>query len=195
LSRFALELCAQLQKKFPLATYELNASSEDRAIERIQTGQAHLAFTAGEVPSGLYARTLAESFFYTYVGAGHALYSLAKKKKEVPIEEVLKFPFVSPHRSFLGAVGRKQSNDGWRDDKFPRLVRFKATSLKLVETLVVRGEALAYLPDYFAQTLAVEALKISGCPYSCSQKIKLVARNPEEVSWIRWIYGAAALAR
>ena len=63
-----------------------------------------------------------------------------------------------------------------------------ASSLKIIEQLVVTGRALAYLPDYFADGLDVRALKMTGCPYSCTQKLRLVARNPQETSWLNRMF-------
>jgi hypothetical protein len=81
-------------------------------------------------------------------------------------------------------VGLKQSLDGWRDDQFPRRVEYLTSSLKLLEEFVTQGRALAYLPDYYANRIGAEALKISGCPYTCIQKIRILAKNPKDRSWL-----------
>jgi hypothetical protein len=101
---------------------------------------------------------------------------------------VLEYPFVSPTSPLLGKVGSKQSLDGWRDDQFPRKIEFRTSSLKTLEEFVTNGEAIAYLPGYFCENSSLQVLKISGCPYSCRQKVKIVARNPKEVSWLNRIF-------
>lgn len=97
--------------------------------------------------------------------------------------------FVSPNKSLLGEVGNKQSVDGWRDDKFERIINFKSSSLKLIEELVSQGKALAYLPDYLAEPYINSkqwvVLKVTGCPYSCQQKVKLITKSPIDAGWIR----------
>ena len=78
--------------------------------------------------------------------------------------------------------------DGWRDDKFPRKVPYFATSLQLLIEITERGMALAYLPDSIADKLRADVLLVEGCPYSCKQKIKLVAQNPKDVSWMARLF-------
>ena len=163
---------------------------EEMALEQVRKGEAHLALVTGEVSSGknLSVKVLEQADFHTYIGRGHPLYADAQQKKIIPVGTVLQHDFVSPHGGLLGKVGAKQSLDGWRDDQFPRKITFTAASLKILENIVVKGKAIAYLPDYFCEDLDLAVLKISGCPYFCRQKIKLVARNPKEVSWINQIF-------
>ncbi len=81
-----------------------------------------------------------------------------------------------------------QVPDGWRDDIFPRRIGFVTSSLKLIEDLVSAGMAIAYLPDYLVAKIQALPLKISGCPYTCRQDIKLVAKNPRDVGWLTELF-------
>jgi len=175
-----------LKKKFKKCSFEYHAVSDEDAVGQVSRGEVHLAIVTTDIPAqlGLSSKILSEPQFQTVVGAGHPLHSLAKARKIVPIERVLEHPFVSPNHPLLGKVGNKQSLDGWRDDQFPRNVEYLTSSLKLLEELVTNGQALAYLPDYFVKRMNVEVLKVSGCPYSCSQKIRVVAKNPKDRSWL-----------
>ena len=65
---------------------------------------------------------------------------------------------------------------------------FLTTSLKLLETIVESGQALAYLPDYYADRLDVLPIRVTGCPYTCLQKIKLVARRPKQTGWLNQLF-------
>jgi DNA-binding transcriptional LysR family regulator len=190
LSKMGTGLGIKIKKRFPTARFEFRACSEDRALEQVDRGEAHLAIITGELGtySELSANLLEEAKFQTYVGEGHPLYLKAKAKKTVPVEEVLKYPFVSPDNPLLGKVGARQSLDGWRDDQFPRKVEFLTSSLKILEELVISGAAIAYLPSYFCEKLPVEILKVSGCPYTCLQKIKLIAKNPKNTRWLHQIF-------
>ncbi len=190
LSKMGVETCVMLKKKLPLSVFEFHATDEARALEQVERGEAQLALVTCDVPpkNGLVARPVGEAKFHTYVGAGHPLYAQATARKIVRVEEVLKHAFVSPSNPLLGKVGLRQSLDGWRDDRFPRKVEYLASSLKIIEELVVSGRAVGYLPDYFGARLAVELLKISGCPYTCLQKVKLVARNPKDVGWLSRLF-------
>lgn len=184
LAKFGLQMATDIKKIFPRSTYEYHALNEEKAMEEVERGDAHLALITRVPSPQLSSKVIGEANFRTYVGHHHPLYHLAQTKKAARVEEVLQHEFASPGHPLLGTVGPKQSLDGWRDDRFPRKVGYLASSLKLLEELAISGKALVYLPDYFADSLKILPLKISGCPYSCSQKIKLVARRPQESSWL-----------
>lgn len=190
LSKMGLSLTSTIQKKLPLARFEYVATDDETALEQVARGEAHLAIVTSDLPANreLTAKPLGEAKFQTFVGKNHPLYAAAKAKKSVPVEEVLKHSFVSPSNPLLGKVGLKQSLDGWRDDQFPRKVDFLTSSLKTLEEFVLNGQAIAYLPDYFCKQSDLEVLKVTGCPYSCAQKIKLVAKNPKDVGWLNQIF-------
>ncbi len=186
LVKMGMGLSRELRERYPNATFEYHACDEERALDEVAAGEAHLALVTGDAPADLTAKAIADTTFVTVVGRGHPLY--ARAKKPVAIEDVLKYPFVSPSRPILGKVGLKQSLDGWRDDQFTRHVPYLTTSLKLLETFVVSGQALAYLPDYYAEQLDVAVLDVTGCPYSCVQKIRLVARKPKSIGWLNQLF-------
>lgn len=190
LAKMGISLGTTIKQKFPLARFDFHAVNEEGALEMIERGEAHIAITSGEVPSksGISSKILMEAKFQTYVGKKHPLYTTAKSGKTLHVDDVLKHAFVSPDNPLLGKVGARQSLDGWRDDQFPRKVEYFTSSLKIVEELVTSGVAIGYLPSYFCEALPVEALKISGCPYTCIQKIKIVAYNPKDTSWLNQIF-------
>jgi DNA-binding transcriptional LysR family regulator len=177
-----------IRQRHPGARFEFQALTEAEAAARVLQGDAHLALTTGDTPDGLTAKSICEAKFKTYAGKGHPLFAAAKAGRMVDVAEVLKHAFASPDHALLGKVGAKQSLDGWRDDQFPRNLEYLTSSLKILEELVVGGSALAYLPEYYGDDLPVETLKISGCPYSCVQKIKLLARRPKETGWLNLIF-------
>ncbi len=191
LSKMGISLSESIKKRFSKSVFEYHATSDELALEQVARGSAHLALITSDIPashSELSVKLMGEAKFQTFVGKGHPLYSPAKARKSVSVEEVLKFPFVSPSNPLLGKVGNKQSLDGWRDDQFPRRVEYLTSSLKILEEFVTSGKAIAYLPDYFCENLNLEVLKVNGCPYSCTQKVKLVARNPRELGWLNQIF-------
>lgn len=185
LTHFAMGFCKTLKKKFPLSRFEFIATDDKSALALVESGVAHLAIVTDISSKELVSKSIGETEFKTYVGKSHPL---AGRRGAVDVNEVLEHSFVGPNHSFLGKVGPHQSLDGWRDDQFPRKIEFLTSSLKLLEEIVVSGEAIAYLPEYFGVKLNLEILKVSGCPYSCKQKIKIVARNPKDFSWMSWIF-------
>jgi DNA-binding transcriptional LysR family regulator len=179
-----------IKKKHPLCEFEFLIESDEAALERLSRGEAHLAIVTSDVSSKseFRSKVIGETKFQTYVGKGHPLYRFAKNGAIVPVNEVLEYPFVVPTHSILGKTGNKQSLDGWRDDEFPRKIEYHASSLKILEELVISGNAVAYLPEYFGKDLMIEALQISDCPYMCQQKIKLVSRKSKDVRWINELF-------
>lgn len=188
LSHFGVSVSQKVREKYPKATFEFISCDDQKAIEQIQKGEVHLAIVSSAVPPDLNSTLLGQASFKICVGLDHEFYSQTSRGKVIPVEDVLQKSFVSPSNPVLGAVGHKQSLDGWRDDKFPRQVDYLASSLKLLEQIVSQGLAIAYLPDYLIKPLNLKILEISGCPYSCTQKIKLVTRNPNEISWIKQVF-------
>ncbi len=190
LSKMGVALSASIQEKFAQAIFEFHPTADELALEQVIRGDAHLAIVTSEVPKQkeLASKLLGESKFQTFVGKGHPLYARAKSKKPIHVSELLQYSFVSPSSPLLGKVGLKQSLDGWRDDQFQRKVGYLTSSLKMLEEYVVSGRAVAYLPDYFCENLSLEVITVEGCPYSCSQKVRVVARNPKETGWLNQIF-------
>lgn len=187
LGHWGVDFCQSIKEQFPLAQFEFQATDDKTALERVERGEAHLAIVTSDISSSseLSSKSLGETMFKTYVGKGHPLYKI---KKSIHVNDLLKHSFVSPSHPLLGKVGVKQSLDGWRDDEFPRRVEYLTSSLKILEEIVVSGRGIAYLPEYFGASLNLQIIKVLGCPYSCSQKIKLVARNPKDLGWLNRIF-------
>jgi DNA-binding transcriptional LysR family regulator len=188
LTRVAPDLIRKLRTEPGRASFEIEPAAEDDTLRRLLQGDAHLGLITSEAPAGLTARVLFKTAFVTCVGKGHPLYRAAKAGETLPIDEVLKHAFVCADRPILGQTQTVQAVDGWRDDKFPRRIGVVTRSLRLIEELVVGGDALAYLPDYYAAQMAATVVDISGCPYACKQTVRLVARDPEKVGWLHRLF-------
>jgi len=161
----------------------LKPSPEVAAIEMLERGEVDLVVTCGEFPTSLRSRVLRKVKFVTCAGPTHALGKSARRI--ISINEVLKYPFAQGDAPFFGAIPLNSNVlDGWRDDRFPRHIGFKSSSLKIVEHLLVTGAALSYLPDYYAEKLSVTVLKISGCPYQCEQNLSVVGTRDQTTPWL-----------
>ncbi len=195
MSEAGVQICYELKAKYPRSSFGLHAADDAEAIKLVCNGSAHFALVTQEVPGhlGLVDKVLSEVEFQTVVGKGHPLYALAKSKKTVRIERILEHSFVCPNNSMLGQVGLNQSTDGWRDDRFPRKVGYHVSGLRLLEEIVVRGDALAYLPNYYAKKINAEILQIAGCPYLCKQKIRLVAKAPKDRAWVKYLFSSGVM--
>ena len=188
LSEMGMQVMIRLRKKYPRLRMEFHAVKEAEAVQGVETGTYHLALVTSDCPKALKGKALARPTFQTCVGEGHPLASKVAPGKSIPVAEVLAFAFASPSHGFLGEVGIRQSWDGWRDDHFPRTIEFITSSLSLLLQLTREGHAVAYLPDYLVKKHRLTPIKITGCPYSCRQEVKLIARNPQQSTWMASLF-------
>ena len=185
---FGIALAKKTSALFPEASTQYWIRPESKAVEQVLDGEAQLALITGDPPPGTLAKTLAGVQFQTCASSGHPLVERFGARGVIPIRTVLEHPFVSPDAAILGRISGSSSADGWRDDKFPRRIKYKAYGLKLMENLVREGLALGYLPDYFADSAGLVPLKISGCPYSCRQTVRVIVKAPISMSWLKKLW-------
>ncbi|MBC7540984.1 MAG: LysR family transcriptional regulator [Bacteriovorax sp.] len=189
LAKFGVEFTQTVREKYSNAIFEFIACTDDEAMDKIRKREAHFAIITLDSSSEFKSKNITESSFVTVASSDHPLVKFQKIHNSVPVEKLLQFEFVSPNKPILGEVGNKQSLDGWRDDKFKRIINFRSSSLKLIEEMVTQRLTLAYLPDYLAKPYINSkqwvVLKVVGCPYSCHQKIKLITKSPIDAGWIR----------
>lgn len=183
-SAFGIAIARKLEILMPKARMKLLIRPESAAVEQVADGEAHLALITREPPSGLASKVLAKVKFQTCASARHPLAKKYSGRHAIPVEEVLEHPFVSPEQALLGRIAKASSLDGWRDDKFPRLIKYRAGGLKLMENLIQEGSALGYLPDYFVKASGLLPLRISGCPHVCQQTVRVVAKEPTALGWL-----------
>lgn len=184
---YGIEIAKKITSLFPQAKTQFTIRGEEAAIDQVMDGESHFALITMNPPANLVSRVLAKVEFKTCASKNHPL---VKKygNKTIPIEEILKFPFVSPDSSILGKIAKSSSIDGWRDDKFPRLIKYKVCGLKLMENLIQEGMALGYLPDYFVESAGLVSLRVSGCPYSCQQTVRIVVKDPTALGWLNKLW-------
>jgi DNA-binding transcriptional LysR family regulator len=187
-THFGIDISDAIYKTFSHARFQFLIRSEAKVIQQIEDREAHFGLITGDVPQGLQSKQLGTVEFQTCASPKHPIFKKSAHGAKFPIEEVLKHPFVSPESAMLGRTASGAALDGWRDDKFPRQIRYRASGLKIMEKLVQTGHALAYLPDYYVKELDLITLKITGCPYSCKQTIKIICRDPDELSWMSRVW-------
>ncbi len=188
LGRFGLELSDVILRSHPQSVFQFQAANDQSAIRQVMEGETHLGLVTSVPAQTLHSKVLGSSTFQTCLAPGHPLYQAAKARREVSIEKVLAHSFVAPSYALLGQVRQKQSFDGWRDDQFQRKIGYVVSSLKTIEEIVRSGRALAYLPDYLIESFGFQVLRVVGCPYSCSQKLYLIARDPKQAGWMNQLF-------
>lgn len=185
---YGIDLVRAIGRYYPQARIQFLIRGEQKAIEQVMDGEVHLALITLEPPAEVVAKVLAKVEFNTCASKEHPLLKKFNAKQAIPIEEILRHPFVSPDSAILGKIAKASSIDGWRDDKFPRQIKYKVCGLKLMENLIREGLALGYLPDYFIEGAGLIPLKISGCPYSCHQTVRVIAKDPTALGWLNKLW-------
>lgn len=185
---YGIDLIKIIGDHYPQARTQFLIRGEQKAIEQVMDGEAHLALITLDPPSDVSAKILAKVEFQTCASKDHPILKKYSPKQAIPIEAILKYPFVSPDSAILGKIAKSSSIDGWRDDKFPRQIKYKVCGLKLMENLIRDGLALGYLPDYFIESSGLIPLKIAGCPYSCHQTVRVIAKDPTALGWLNKLW-------
>ncbi|MFI5361077.1 MAG: LysR family transcriptional regulator [Elusimicrobiota bacterium] len=187
---YGVALAKKVAALFPGARAQFLIRPESKAVEQVLDGEAHMGLITADPPSGAQSKVLADVEFRTCASPRHPLLKRFGARQTIPIDAVLEHSFVAPDAAILGRIAKSSSADGWRDDKFPRRIKYKAYGLKLMENLVREGLALGYLPDYFVESAGLVPLRISGCPYSCEQTVRLIVKTPIALVWLQKLWNS-----
>lgn len=181
---FGPKIAARVAELLPTARMSFLSGTEAQALERVRDGDAHLALITREPPPDMSSKILARIEFRTCASKKHPLVKKGAAGTPIPLEQILRHPFVSPDGAILGRIARSDATDGWRDDRFPRRIGYKVGGLKLIENLIRDGLALGYLPDHFIESAGLVPLQVADCPFSCRQTVRLVAKDPDSLGWL-----------
>ncbi len=185
---FGIQIVRKAETLFFQTKTQFLIRTDRQVIQQVEDGEAQLGLITTDPPTHLAAKALARVEFKTTASKKHPL---VKKYggKAIPVSEVLEHAFVAPDSAILGRIAKADTIDGWRDDKFPRKIKYKVSGLKLMEKLIHDGMALAYLPDYYLEESDLVPLKVTGCPYSCHQTVRLIAKDPSSLGWLEKLWG------
>jgi DNA-binding transcriptional LysR family regulator len=185
---YGIHIAKKINTLIPNARVQFLIRPESMAIQQALDGEAHLAIITQEPPKNVVSKVLAKVEFKTCASPNHPLLKNKAHGRKIPIDEILKYPFVAPDTAILGKIAKSDSVDGWRDDKFPRNLKYKVCGLKLMENIIAEGLALAYLPEYFVKSNGLKSLNVTGCPYSCGQTVKVLTKDPKALSWLNTLW-------
>lgn len=181
LGKFGLEIARHLRKEHPNVVIRMIATTGDKALELLRRGEAHISLVVQFPPKEWRVVKMADLELVTCVGATHPL---AKRNKPIHIDEVLKHGFVSPASPIFGRIKKSGAPDGWRDDVHPRRISFVTESLEVFAQIIARGEAVAYIPDYWASAQKFTRLSVRGCGFQASLNVYACSRLHAEYAWL-----------
>lgn len=191
--RQARTLAARLEA-YAGASLRLEAMFEGEALAALARGDINLALVTAVAVEGRSAHwqadwavaDLGELTLHLVAASTHAL----ARRRSVTAAEVLEHDFASPTRSLFCGMQRGSRSDGWRDDLFPRRIRYWSDDLHLLLGFVQRGAALAYLPGFALDEPGLVRLKVRDCPFSCSERVQLVWNRRTAPAWLDALAGA-----
>ncbi|CAN5838462.1 LysR family transcriptional regulator [soil metagenome] len=183
-------LAEKLLLAYPKATL-IFAHQDDRAtIASVASGEHDLGLISipenGILDASLALIVLASTEFRVCLSSQHPLMT-TPPQTPVEVNKVMTYDFVVPLTPPFSTMAHLAAADGWRDDMFPRQIRYRTDDVLLMQQLVASGKALAYLPDYAIDTLGLHTLPVSNCPYFCRQKIALIYRNAAGCGWVNYM--------
>ena len=185
---YGIKIAQKIVNLYPSAKINFLIRPEEVAIGQVLDGEVHISIITSEPPADVEYKTIAEVDFRTCASHSHPLLKKYSAKQTISVDEILKHSFVIPESAILGRISKATSVDGWRDDKFPRQIKYKSCGLKVMENILQEGLALGYLPNYFIEAAGLVPIKISGCPYSCKQSVKIIAKDPSSLSWLNRVW-------
>lgn len=183
-SSLGIKIAHKVNSFIPNSRIQFLIRSEATALSQVQNGEAHIALITQSPPATLVSKVLTEVKFRVCASPDHPLLKGLKRKRKYSVKEIQEHPFVVPDSSILGRITGSESIDGWRDDVFPRIVKYKVCGVKMMEDLIKNGLALAYAPDYFIESAGLVALDVKDCHYTCEQKVSVVSKDPTALSWL-----------
>ena len=147
LNEFAPELVSKIEARFPRAEFLFRNQSDSEVIQQVQGREVHLGIVSGDVPNALFTKSLRRIRFQTVVSKKHPLGK--DRAQSVHVNKVLKYPFVVPERALFGQVQQNTSPDGWHDDEFPRIIKYRSGGLQLIKQWVESGKSGGLLARLF----------------------------------------------
>ncbi len=177
------------------ATLRANAMFEEDALDALARGEASAAVVTSAVLDGKGRQWSAEwdkvalgtMVLNLVAGTGHPLVARAGGaggECRATVEEVLSHAFACPTRSLFCGERRGTRSDGWRDDAFPRRIRYWTDDLQLLLAFVRSGDALAYLPEFALAEPGLVRIHVSDCAFGCAEEAWMVWNRRTAPAWL-----------
>ncbi len=171
LDYFGIELFGDASAAKKISNTHFIDTTGKEALSKVKNGDADIAITVNPAPVGWLSKSIAELKFVTCVSSLHPL----AKKSSIPVNELLKHFFVAPAGTVFGRIHQAISPDGWRDDVHPRKIKYTTDQMSIYATLIRKGLAVGYVPQYWVDKHDFNSLKISDCAFEANQNVYVSA--------------------
>lgn len=178
-SVFGAQVAQVLSTQASTARITLASSFEDAAMASVGAGDADFALVttsaiANSMPANVTTARLGQVRMQLVVGADHPL---SRRRSKVSVERLLEHDFACVDRSPFCGLPRGARSDGWRDDRFPRRIRYWVDDLQTLLAIVQRGLAIAYVPEFAVANAGLKRLSVVDCPFECVEDVHLAFRT------------------
>ncbi len=184
LEEYGIAIALKLKKKYPQTVLHFLEATGAEAMDAVNSGRAHFALTVQKPTQPWRSVRLAQVNSVTVAGPGHPVLKERMKAKSISIQEVLRYNFISPNLPLFGRTGESKSIDGWRDDIHPRKISYIVETICVFKELLMRGQGLAYIPDFWAKKIGVEILNVQGCSFVNKAHIYCSAKLAKDYTWM-----------
>jgi len=188
--RFGPALAEALAARYADSSLVLRPAYEDEALAALARGEVDFALVTDEPLRNARSSAAIDSValgtltMQLAAGRAHPLAASARGRSvRASSARVLAHDFACPTRSMLCGLARGTRADGWRDDRLPRRIRWWVDDLQVLLSLVQRGTALAYLPEFALREAGLVQVRVSDCPFECTETAHLVWRPAAAAGW------------
>ena len=188
-SQFSTKLASRWSKQLPSTMTRFYDTSDLEAFKAVEDGDAHFCITTKKPPAGYATVPLGTFKMQTCAGKTHPIVSQLKDGT-IAINKLLQHDFVTPDILLFGKSTSGYSKDGWRDDLFPRKIRYITRSLSTMESIICSGDALGYLAEFRVTALPVTVLTISGCDFECEHAVYFSKKKSRQLSYVQDAFDA-----
>ena len=167
---------------------DISTVYEEQALSMLKRGEVDVALVTGEVlptqAQGIEFQMLETMNYQVAIGAAHPLLKNGVAEVSIHARDTRDLDFVGLTESAFCGRNQNLGNDGWRDDKLPRHLRYRVDDIAILAQLVHDGLAVAYVPEFIRHMIGAKRLVIQDCPYQCKE-IAYFAYRPEFCSgWL-----------
>ncbi|WP_024600367.1 LysR family transcriptional regulator [Pseudoalteromonas sp. TAE56] len=165
----------------------INNVFEGEAISQVASGAAHIALVTREaLNNSQHTNLVAVDVFNTgfSVAAARTHNLVQKKLLALSKSEFAQSAFACPLFSPLCGLEQGIGSDGWQDEMAERNIVFRCSDYSALIEVVQSGLALAYLPDFVIDDLALTKITVKGVNSHYSEGIVVIYKPSAADGWL-----------
>ncbi len=173
LSQWGHLITKKIIKTNPSAQIKFKTTTNQRGLDLVNSYQADFALFTVEKKIKKDQNLIKNLGTFSFKIFSSKNHHLAKKNK-IEIIDILNEKFALTNSNALSLFNKKTQTDGWPiNNKFNRKKLLLTDSLKALDSVLLNGLAISYLPDFYGQNLGLKEINIKGFPYKKTLSVYL----------------------